>query len=132
MEGDRVVDPCCDACGGQVLLEPLTLRNPHYVEMVDRPRPRRYVRKDDRPLGVGEELVVAACTLPALLVPLRQMVKLHPQDASLDGVEPAVVPLDVVMILSHLAVVAQHPDSFGERPSVGRNCSRLAAGAQVR
>src|SRR5438093_300165 len=36
---------------------------------------------------------------PALVVPLRQRTGLHPQDTGLDGVEPAVVPLDVVKVL---------------------------------
>src|SRR2546425_1949278 len=91
---DRVVDARSDACGGQVLLEGLPIRDPHHIEMVDRSRPGRDVWKDDHPFGVGEEFVVAACPLPALLVPLREMTKLHPQDARLDGVEPAIVPLD--------------------------------------
>src|SRR2546422_7214180 len=59
------------------LFRSLPVRDAHHVEMVDRSRPGRHVWKDDRPLGVGEELVVAACPLPALLVPLRQMTKLH-------------------------------------------------------
>src|SRR2546422_11353262 len=88
------------------LFRSLPVRDAHHVEMVDRSRPGRHVWKDDRPLGVGEELVVAACPLPALLVPLRQMTKLHPQDTCLDGIEPAVVPLGVVEVLPRLAVVA--------------------------
>src|SRR2546425_12259912 len=74
---DWVVDARSDACGGQVLLEGVPVRDPHHVEMVDRTRPGRYVWEDDCPVGVGEEVVIAACPLPALLVPLRQMTKLH-------------------------------------------------------
>src|SRR5437867_554620 len=131
MERGRVVDARCDACGGQVLLEPFPLRNRHYIAMVDRPRPRRHVRKDDRLLGVGEEPVVAACPLPAMFVPLRQMTKLHPQDASLDGVEPAVVPLDVVEVFPRLAVIAEHLAAPRQLLVVGGDRSRLSTGAQV-
>src|SRR5205807_6598182 len=56
---DRVVDARADACGRQVLLEGLTVRNPDHIEMVDRSRPERHVWKHDRPLSIGEELVVA-------------------------------------------------------------------------
>src|SRR5207245_2880394 len=103
---DRVVDARSDAGGGQVRLEELAVCDPHYIEMVDRSRPGWNVWKDDRPLGVGEEPVVGACQLPALLVPFREVTKLHPQETRLDGVEPAVVSLHVVEVLLRLAVVA--------------------------
>src|SRR2546425_7702413 len=76
--------------------------------MVDRSGPGRDVGKDDRPVGVGEELVVAACSLSALLVPLRQMSKFRAQYTCLDGIESAVVPFDVVEVFLRLAVVAEH------------------------
>src|SRR5207245_4076803 len=100
---DRVVDARSDACGGQVLLEGLPVSDPYHIEVVDRSRPKRHVWKDDRPLGVSKELAVPACTLPAMFVPYRQMTKLHPQDTRLDGVESAVVPLEVVEVLPRLA-----------------------------
>ena len=96
---DRVVDARSDAGGGQILLESVTVRDPHHVEMVDRSRPRRLIGKGEGSVGTGEELVVAACPLPALLVPHRQITKLHLQDTRLDGIEPAIVPLNVVVVL---------------------------------
>ena len=74
---DRIVDAGCDACGGQGLLDGFPLRDPHHVEMVDWSRPEWHVRAHDRFSGVGEELTVLARPLPPLLVPLRQMTKLH-------------------------------------------------------
>src|SRR5438309_6263540 len=108
MEWDRVVDARSDACGGQVLLEPLPVGEPHDIEMADGARPRRHMRKGDRHPGVGEELVVGARPFSALLVPLRQVTKLHAQHTGLYGVEPAVVPLEVVEVLSRLTMVAEH------------------------
>src|SRR2546422_5329603 len=66
---DRVVDARSNACGGEVLLEPLPILDPHHIEVEDRSRPERHVWQNDRRLGVGEELVVPARPLPPLLVP---------------------------------------------------------------
>src|SRR5947208_6314548 len=131
MEWNRVVDARSDACGGQAHLELFPIRDPHHIEVVDRSRPDRDVWEDDRPLGIGEELVVVTCSLSPLLVPLRQMTKLHPQETRLDGVEPAVVALEVVEVFSRLAVVAQHLAAPRELLVVGRDGARLAARAQI-
>src|SRR3989442_3041701 len=108
MEWLVVVDPISEARGGRFFRDPLATRDPHDIKGVARSRPERNVWEDDDHLGVGEELVVTARPLPPLLVPLRQMAKLHPQDTCLDGVEPAVVPLGVVAGFSRLTMVPQH------------------------
>src|SRR5713101_5398526 len=99
--------------------------------MVDRPRPRGHAREDDRAAGVGEELVVVACALPALLVPLRQMTKLHEQEPRLDGVEAAVVPFEIVEVLPRLTVVPQHPAAPRQLIVVRGDRAGFAAGPQV-
>src|SRR4030095_4694355 len=91
----------------------------------------RHVRKDDLPVGVREELVVAAGSLSALLVPLRQMTELHSQDTRLDGVEPAVVPFDVVEVFPRLAVVAQHPAAAHHLLVAGGHGTCFPAGAEI-
>src|SRR5437667_10736715 len=108
MEWNRVVDARSDACGGQAHLELFPIRDPHHIAVVDRSRPDRDVWEDDRPLGICEELVVVTCSLSPLLVPLRQMTKLHPQETRLDGVEPAVAALGHLDVSSALDVVAHH------------------------
>src|SRR5207244_13288011 len=102
--------------------------DPYDVKMVDRSRPARYVGKDDGRFGAPEQLVVAVCPLSALLVALRQMRKLDAQDTCLDGVEPSVVPLDVVEVLHRLAVIAQHPAASRQRLIVGGHGACFAAG----
>src|SRR2546426_6452262 len=99
--------------------------------MVDRSGPGRDVGKDDRPVGVGEELVVAACSLSALLVPLRQMSKFRAQYTCLDGIESAVVPFDVVEVFLRLAVVAEHLAAPRQSLVVGGDGTRFAAGTQI-
>src|SRR5712664_2820226 len=59
------------------------------------------------------------------------MRELGPQDPGLDRIQPAVVSLDFVIILSHLSVVAQHANLFCERSITRRNRSRLSTSAQV-
>src|SRR5437899_12219476 len=99
--------------------------------MVDRPRPGRNVWKDDRPLGVGEELVVATCPILALRVPPREVTELHSQDARLDGVKPAVVPLDVVEVFPRLAVIAKHLAALRQSLVVSGKCDRFPPGVQI-
>ena len=64
------------------------------------------MRKNHGYIGVCEGLVVPACTLPAMFVPFRQMTQFHAQDACLDGIESAVVPLDVVEVFLRLPVIS--------------------------
>src|SRR2546426_10494675 len=89
------------------------------------------MRKNHGYIGVCEGLVVPACTLPAMFVPFRQMAKLHAQYTCLDGIEPAVIALDVVEVFLRLPVITQHPDSPCDFRNVGRHGSRFAAGAQI-
>src|SRR3989442_484606 len=108
MERDRVVDARSDACSGQILLELFSAHDSNNIEMVDRSRPRRHVRSGDRSFSLAEQFIITACSVSALLIPLTQMAKLHTQEARLDGVEPAIIPLDVVKVLPRLAMVAEH------------------------
>src|SRR2546425_3996933 len=59
------------------------------------------------------------------------MLELDAQNPCLDGVEPTVVPLDIVTILLGLAVVPQHTDQARERFVVCGHGTRLPAGAQI-
>src|SRR5439155_575449 len=78
MERDGVVDARAETDGSEVLLQPLSIRDPHDVEVIDWSRPDGDVWADDRPFGIGEELVVVTCALSTLVGPLRQMTKFQP------------------------------------------------------
>ena len=59
------------------------------------------------------------------------MRELRVQEASLEGVQPAVVSLHVVEILFHLAVIAQHPYSLGHVVVICGDCPSLAACSEI-
>src|SRR2546425_7507619 len=105
MQRYGIVNTCPNSEFSKSTLDAVAVCQPYHIEVIDRLGPCRHMGSDDS-VGSRQKLIVAACPLPALLVPLRQMTKLHPQDTCLDGVEPAVVPLDVVEVLPRLAVVA--------------------------
>ena len=58
------------------------------------------------------------------MVPLRQMLELNPQNPSLNGVEPAVIALDIVVILPGLAMV---PESEWRTPTLMVPAARACA-----
>src|SRR3989442_12565701 len=89
------------------------------------------MRKNHGYIGVCEGLVVPACTLPAMFVPFRQMTKLRAQYACLDGIESAVVPLDVVEVFLRLPVISEHLTAPRQSLIVCGDGSRFAAGAQI-
>src|SRR5271165_1034906 len=59
------------------------------------------------------------------------MFQLLPQDAGLNRIQPAVVAFYVVVVLLRLTMVADDPDLGGDGHVIGRDCSGLAAGAEV-
>src|SRR5579872_5522837 len=78
-----------------------------------------------------QEPTIQSRTLASSPVPFRQMAQLHPQEASLQGVETPVVARDVVVILFGLAVVANHP--YGPRHFfvVRRHCPGFTTSSQI-
>src|ERR1700733_16137448 len=53
------------------------------------------------------------------------------QQAGLEGVQSAVVPLDIVIVLLGLAMVAQHADLFRQAGIVGGDRACFAASPQI-
>src|SRR5207248_3387713 len=101
------------------------------VQVKDRSRTARHMRQDDPAVDGVEHFLVLAGSLAALLVPVRQMMELDAEDSGLDGIQSSVVPLEIVKVLLRLAVIAQHPALLRDALVVGRDRSRLAAGAQI-
>ena len=131
MERDRVMDARPDPSGGQALLERLPLRDTHHVEMPYGSRPARNARDHAFVAGAGKQGTVGVRHLAALVVPLCQVPKLDAQHTGLDRIEPAVEPLDVVVVLLRLPVVAEHSALVGHPVIIGGDCSGLAARTQV-
>ena len=113
MQRHRVVDAGPDTCSSQVRLHAVPIRDPDDVEMVDRARPVRHVRKDRGALA-GQELPIRLRACAALLVPRRETTKLHAQNMSLNA---------------HRAVRCI-PRSRGNTSSTGRG--RAASGSVAR
>ena len=59
------------------------------------------------------------------------MPELDAQDSGLNGIQSAVVPFHIVIVLLGLAVIAKHPDFASDITVVGRDGARFAAGSQV-
>src|SRR3954471_5490617 len=130
MQRNGVMDAGSDAGVGQLPLDPLSISDADDVEVMNGSRPGRDLRKHDG-AAVGELLAIGLRVLPPLLVPGPEMTKLDPQHTSLNGVEPAVVPLHAVDVLLRLAMVAQHLATPGDPLVVCRDRACLAARSEV-
>src|ERR1700722_10243797 len=105
MEGHGIMNPSSDVRLAKVLLKPLAVLNAHRVDMVYRLAPRGLVRQSKVPGCRRKQGFIPAGVFPALFVPLREAPELHLQYARLNGVQPPVVSLSVVIVLSRLAMV---------------------------
>src|SRR2546422_1023427 len=106
MKRVRVVDSRSNARFSKVGLEFVAVLDADHVEVVNGFSPDRFVGQANWAAQRSEEFVVAPGHFTTFSVPLPQVLKLRAQDSRLDGIEPGVVPLDLVEILPRLAVVA--------------------------
>jgi hypothetical protein len=67
----------------------------------------------DEAVDASEQPAVLGGTLAALGVPAVEVAQFDAQNRSLDGIQPAVVALDLVVVLAALAVVAQQSEFAG-------------------
>src|SRR5439155_3762118 len=79
----------------------------------------------------SKELVVALGRLVSLPVPLNQFPKFHREETRLDRVEPPIVALEVMTVLLHLSVIAQHANFLRKQFIAGCNRSGFPAGPEV-
>src|SRR5580704_14204646 len=98
--------------------------------MVNAAGPLRLMRSDD-PSHAGQQLVVSLGRFLAPPVAVRQSAQLHAQDSRLDRVQPAVVSLDVMVILLRLPMVAQHANFPRNLGVIGGYRAGLAARSQI-
>src|ERR1700730_17128953 len=98
--------------------------------MIDRPGVGWLERRDDT-FGASKELVVALGGLAALSIPHSQSPKFNRENTRLDGVEPPIVALQIMVVLLHLSVIAEHAHPLRQRFVASRNRSGLSAGPEV-
>ena len=130
MQRDGIVDPRANPRRFQMMLQLLAVGDPNHKQVVHRFRPTRLERQRDT-IALPQQLAVAFPILPPLFIPFREVLQFHAQKTGLHRVQPAVVTLDIVVILLGLSVIAQHPASPVDFGIVGGDGSRLAARAQI-
>src|SRR5271154_106826 len=75
--------------------------------------------------------MVTMCKRPAGGIPLREVTQLHRKPARLDGVEPPVISLDIVVILLSLTMVANHLHALGHSLVIRGDCARFATRSKI-
>src|SRR5579885_367289 len=130
MKGDGIVNSSADAGGGKVHLKRVAVLHLNNVEVKDMAGGFARVRECDSGCR-AKEPVVGACSVVAKTVPFGEIPKLGGKDSCLEGVEPAVVAFDGVVILFCLTVVAKHTDLRGNGFRTRRNGARIAARAEI-
>src|SRR5262245_32925018 len=103
MQRNRIVNGSADMRFVQIFLKSLPIADANNIKMIDRIDPWRLEWKPDLP-GGSKQFRVTACTISTLLSPGVKVTQLDPKNPRLDRVEPAIVSLHLVIILSHLAM----------------------------
>src|SRR6202050_4495983 len=98
--------------------------------MINRTRPLGLIRSNDA-LNRGKKFVVPSRCFLTFAVPFREMPQFDAQDSSLNGIEPAIVSLHVVVILLRLAVVPQRSLLSCHLFASGGTGPCFATGAQI-
>ena len=125
------MDSGADAGLLQMFHQAFAMAGSHHVQVIHRPRPRRFIGRDH---GIARSLqlpVVLCRTLPAQRIPLCQMRQLYLQQPCLNRIQAPVVAFHVVVVLGGLAMVAQHLHGLGDGGIVGRGRARFPAGSQI-
>ena len=99
-----------------------------HIEVVDGLARAAGSNGDDDARNARQQLAVACGGSPALRIPFIQMPQLDAKKRGLDRIEAAVVPFEIVVVLLHLPVLAQHLDRARHLLIVGRHGARFAAG----
>src|SRR5580692_11145372 len=128
---NRIVNAGVDVFLRKRFLQRLPVLNPHYVEVIDSLGPRWLLRRRHVCTRLGEKLVVLAGMLAATLVPFRQILQFHPQNACLQRIEPSVIAFDIVVILLGLPMVANHFALARDRFVIRRNRAPFSARTKV-
>src|SRR5215472_6138325 len=131
MQGDRIVNPSSDTYCAKMRLQCLALCHANHIQMVDALRPCGFLRNDDLAAYVGKKLMIAMGQIPARIVPFRQMSQFYREPSRLNGIEPPVVTLDVVVILSRLPMISDHLHPFRQGFVICRDCPALTTGSKV-
>src|SRR5262249_13624579 len=130
VERQRIVQSRCNALRLQVSGESVSIPEAHHIEVIDRPASFCFERSGDV-WNIGQQFVVARRGRATLRVPGLEVWQLRPQKGRLNGVQPPVVALEVVVILLRLAVLPEHPDGPRHLLVVGGDGSALATRAEV-
>src|SRR5271154_4601028 len=131
MNGNRVVDAGANARLGQVLLQLVSFLGPNHIEVINTAGPGWLEWQDEARRRFAQQCVVTRGNLPTLLIPLREVGKLDLKDSGLNRIKPTVVTLHLMVVLSRLAVIAEHAYFLGEHFVVRRDGAGLSTGAQV-
>src|SRR5262250_1469928 len=131
MQWDRVVNTGADTLALQKFYQAIAIFSSHDVQVINGSRPCRLKRRLDGLVRCRKELCIFRGTLPALLIPLRQMLQLHVKNSALNGIQASIVAFEVVIILLCLAMVAQHAAVRRNRSVVGCDRAPFAASSQV-
>src|SRR5207245_11272333 len=77
------------------------------------------------------DLMIATGGVETLAIPFHERPQFEPQEPGLNGIQSAVIPLQFVIILLRLAMIAQHSDSFRDCFVVGGHCARFSARPEI-
>src|SRR5579883_3262733 len=130
MKGDGIMNTRADAGGGEVLLKRVAVLHLDNVEVKDMAGGFARVRECDSGRR-AEYLVVRACGVVAKTVPFGEIAKLDGEDSGLEGVKPAVVAFDGVVVLFRLTVVPKHTYPRGDGFRTRGDGTRFSARAEI-
>src|SRR4051812_1308219 len=97
-------------CGEHPRPESITIAHADDVQVIDALRIRRLKRENQVSTRIRKQFVIESGLGPALLVPLLQLHQFNLQQTGLDRIEPAIIPLDLVIVPFGLSMIADHPD----------------------
>src|SRR5947209_8863677 len=81
--------------------------------------------------SMTQQTVISTRALPALCVPLLQQRHLHPQNRSLDGIQPAVGANFLVIIALPAAMIAQAAHTLRQLCVIGSQRTRITESTQI-
>ena len=80
---------------------------------------------------LAQQAVIAAGQHAPLLVPVVQVLQLHPQHRRLHGVQPAVPANLFVVVAATASMIAQPANMVGNAGIIGGDAAAIAVGAQI-
>src|ERR1700676_2133989 len=131
MERHGVVDGGADSRFSEGDSQSFAIRSPDYIKMINGASARQLVWQHTVFRTSAEEVAIFRCVSSPLNIPVGKMLEFHRQDAGLNGVQPSVVSHKIVIVLSRLAVVANHLDSGSNFLVVGGHGAGFSTGSEV-